>query len=84
MPHTILADIGGSITELKRNPSKFVEAGHGDPVAVLNHNIPEFYCVPASLFEAMMDELEDVELAALAKERLAQQDQAISVSLDEL
>ncbi len=84
MPHTILADMGGSISELKRNPSKFVAAGHGDPVAVLNHNTPEFYCVPADLFEAMMEQLEDIELAALAEKRLGQKGQAVLVTLDEL
>ncbi|RLJ18638.1 antitoxin [bacterium endosymbiont of Escarpia laminata] len=84
MPHAILAEFVGSITELKHNPSKFVAAGRGEPVAVLNRNTPEFYCVPAGLFEVMMDRLDDIELAAVARERLSRADEAIPVSLDDL
>ncbi|MBA1445070.1 MAG: hypothetical protein M3H12_15515 [Chromatiales bacterium] len=84
MPHAILADVVGSISELKRNPSKFVSAGHGGPVAVLNRDTPEFYCVPAELFEGMVGRLDDIELAAIARERLSRADEAIPVSLDDL
>jgi antitoxin StbD len=58
-----------------------IEQGDGFPVAVLNRNQPAFYCVPAEAYEAMMDKLEDIELAALVEERAEQPE--IEVILDD-
>lgn len=58
-----------SISELKKNPSAVIEEAEGFPVAVLNHNRPAAYLVPAAAFEAMMEKLEDIELAKLVRER---------------
>lgn len=58
-----------SISELKKNPTAVIEASDGFPVAVLNHNKPAAYLVPAAAFEAMMERLDDIELAKLVKER---------------
>ena len=58
-----------SITELKKNPTAVIEQADGFPVAVLNHNKPAAYLVPAAAFEAMMEKLDDIELAKLVKER---------------
>ncbi len=69
MVHPILADSTTSISELKKNPMAVVEQGEGFPVAVLNHNQPAFYCVPAEAFELLMDKLEDMELSALVNIR---------------
>ena len=44
MASVILADTVASITELKKNPSATVQAGNGQTVAILNRNVPEFYC----------------------------------------
>lgn len=82
MPHTILAEVTASVSELKRNPMGTVAAGEGFPVAILNRNEPAFYCVPARAFEALMDRLEDIDLNAIADAREGQK--AIEVSLDEL
>ena len=78
----ILADNSTSISELKKNPMSVVDQADGFPVAVLNRNQPAFYCVPADAYEAMMDKLEDIELAALVKERESQPE--IEVSIDDL
>lgn len=78
----VLAEHMGSVSELKKNPMGFVQSGQGEPVAVLNRNEPAFYCVPADLFEAMMDAVEDAELSALIQAREGQR--RIRVSLDEL
>ena len=59
-----------------------VEQGEGFPVAVLNRNQPAFYCVPAEAYEALMDKLEDVELAAIVEARKDQEE--IAVAIDEL
>jgi len=82
MPHTILAEVTASVSELKKNPMGTVAAGEGFPVAILNRNEPAFYCVPAKAFEALMDRLEDIELNAIADSRKGQQE--IEVSIDEL
>ena len=80
--NVILADTVVSVSEHKKNPMASVESGHGFPVAVLNRNAPAFYCVPAKAFEAIMDKLEDIELAALVKER--SDGETIKVSIDDL
>ncbi len=82
MAHQILAETVASITELKRNPMGTVEAGEGFPVAILNRNEPAFYCVPARVFEAMMERLEDLELNAIADARAGQK--RVKVALSEL
>lgn len=82
MPNTILAEVTASISELKRNPMGIVAAGEGFPVAILNHNEPAFYCVPAKAFEAMMERLEDIELNAIADAR--KNEPRVKVDIDAL
>lgn len=82
MAHQILSETAASITELKRNPMGTVAAGEGFPVAILNRNEPAFYCVPARVFESMMERLEDLELNAIADARAGQR--RVKVKLDEL
>ena len=82
MPNMILADVAASVSELKKNPMATVAAGQGFPVAILNHNEPVFYCVPAHAYEALMDKLEDMELSALANARKDQPE--IEVAWDDL
>ena len=67
MLQTILADASVSISDLKKNPSAVIAAAGGFPVAVLNRNTPEAYLVPAGAWEALMDRLEDIELAEIVR-----------------
>ncbi|CFQ31253.1 type II toxin-antitoxin system Phd/YefM family antitoxin [Yersinia bercovieri] len=69
MPSVILTDTSASVSELKKNPMATVNAGAGFPVAILNRNQPAFYCVPAELYEQIVDALDDHELAKLVNER---------------
>lgn len=69
MPNIILSDTSASISELKKNPMETVGAGDGFPVAILNRNQPAFYCVPAALYEQMLDAIDDQELVRLVNER---------------
>lgn len=78
----ILADATTSISELKKNPMAVVDGADGFPVAVLNRNQPAFYCVPAAAYEALMDKLEDMELAQLVADR--RDDEEVEVDLHEL
>ncbi|MES3040854.1 MAG: type II toxin-antitoxin system Phd/YefM family antitoxin [Pseudomonadota bacterium] len=82
MAHLILAETTVSVSELKKNPMAAVAAGEGFPVAILNHNEPAFYCVPARAYEALIQRIEDLELNALADARASQAE--IKVTLDEL
>jgi antitoxin StbD len=71
-----------SISELKRNPSEIIKRAQGAPVAILDHNRPTAYLVPAEAFEAMMEQLDDQFLTQIAKDR--QQERSIKVTLDDL
>ena len=78
----ILTDITASISEFKKNPMAVVSAGGGFPVAILNRNKPAFYCIPAKLYEIIMEKLEDSELNSLTDAREDQPE--IDVNLDDL
>lgn len=79
---SILAGASISITELKRNPSAVIEAADGESVAVLVHNKPSAYLVPADTYKRLLDRLEDLELAELVRVRA--KERRIKVKLDEL
>ena len=49
-------------------------------MAVLNRNRPAFYCVPAEAYEALMDKLEDVELAAIVETRRDQEETEVDIN----
>lgn len=75
-------EVSVSLSELKANPIAAVESGKGLPVAVLIREKPEFYCVPADVFEAMVERLEKQELVQLIKSR--QSEQSVPVKLEDL
>ena len=79
MPNIILTDISASVSELKKNPMATVNAGDGYPVAILNRNQPAFYCVPAELYEKILDALDDQELVKLVTERSNQKLQDVDL-----
>jgi antitoxin StbD len=79
---TIYASTTVSITDLRRNPGAVIEEAGNLPVAILNHNRATAYLVSAEAFEAMMDRLEDIELAELVRERRG--GESVKVALDEL
>jgi antitoxin StbD len=78
----IFASASVSISELKKNPNAVIGAADGAPVAVLVHNKPTAYLVPAATFQQMMEQLEDAELAALVQAR--KRERSVKVTLDEL
>ena len=79
---SVLANVAVSVSELKKNPSAVMTGANGSPVAVLNHNRVMGYMVPAELFETMLERLDDLELAQLARQRI--DEPSVPVSLDEL
>ncbi|PCJ92142.1 MAG: antitoxin [Porticoccaceae bacterium] len=80
----VLAECSASISELKRNPSALIAEANGSPIAILNHNTPAAYLIPAETYEWLMDTLDDHELAKLVEERRHEKGQAIEVSIDDL
>jgi antitoxin StbD len=82
MLDAILASSSISISALKKNPSAVIAAAEGAPVAVLNHNTPTAYLVPAKAWEELIDRLEDAELAEIVRQREGQEE--IEVSIDDL
>lgn len=77
----ILSDVAVSVTELKRNYASIVAEAEG-AVAVLNHNKPESYLIPAQQYEALMDYIEDLSDARKIMER--SEEQAVEVNLHDL
>ncbi|MDL2291178.1 type II toxin-antitoxin system Phd/YefM family antitoxin [Desulfovibrio sp. OttesenSCG-928-F20] len=71
-----------SVSELKRNLSAILASASGEPIAVLNHNKPEAYLVPAEYYEQLIERLEDMEDAFVVAQR--SRDSAIPVTLAEL
>lgn len=65
----ILANRSVSVTELKRSFSEIISQADDGAIAVLNHNKPEAYLLPARMFERLMAHLEDLEDAKLVQER---------------
>jgi antitoxin StbD len=78
----IYARASVSISDLKKNPSRIINEAEGAPVAILNHNKPSAYLIPAEAFEALMERFEDYNLAQLVKER--EKEPTVKVSLDDL
>lgn len=80
----VLADVVVSVSELKKNPSAVLSGAGGATVAVLNHNRVMGYMVPAEAYEAMIERLDDLELAQVAKARIEAGEKPVRVSLDDL
>ena len=80
----ILAKYTVSISELKKSPSSVIEEAGNEAVAILNHNKPSAYLVPGTLYEKMMDIIDDYYLAKEVQERLSDGEESVKVSLDEL
>ena len=59
---SVLAECSASISELKKNPSALIEQSDGEPIAILNHNKPTAYLIPAETYEAILEKIEDHQL----------------------
>ena len=81
---SVLASCSASISELKKNPSALIEQSDGEPIAILNHNKPTAYLIPAETYEALLEKVEDYQLGVIIKERQNEKSSAVEVSLNEL
>ncbi len=80
----VLSSCSASISELKKNPTALLNDAEGAPIAILNHNTPAAYFVPAETYEWLMDKLEDFELAQIVRERSHEKTEAVEVNLNDL
>jgi len=80
----ILSDYTVSISELKKNPSSLIEQSPGSAIAVLNHNKPTAYLVPAETYENMMELLSDIKLSRIVTKRIEDVGSAVEVDFEDL
>ncbi len=80
----IHANLSTSISEFKKNPSALLIKANGKPIALLNHNKPTAYIVPAKTYELMLEAMDNIELLELAKSRLKDSNKAIRIKLEDL
>ena len=57
------------IAELKRNPRAIIRISENLPIAILNHNEPEFYLLSAKVYDALLDMIDDTSLIETIKAR---------------
>ncbi len=80
----ILSSCSASISELKKNPTALLNEAEGSPIAILNHNVPAAYLIPAETYEWLMDKLEDAELTQIVTDRAHEKKRAIEINIDDL
>lgn len=80
----ILTGFSASISELKKNPTALLNQSDGSAIAILNHNKPAAYLVPADTFEWLMDIVDDYELGKIIESRRGELVEAVEVNLDAL
>ena len=81
---SVLAGCSASISELKKNPSALIKQSDGEPIAILNHNRPTAYLIPAETYEAILEKIEDYQLGLIVTERQNEKISAVEISIDEL
>jgi len=81
---SMLANCSVSISELKKNPSMLIEQANGEPIAVLNHNRPTAYLIPAKTYAFLLEKIEDFQLGLMIKNRQSEKESAVEIAIDEL
>ncbi len=81
----VLANYTASITELKQSPTRLLEQAGNEAIAILNHNVTSAYLVPSTLYENMMEIIDDYHLAKEVEEALKyREDELVEVDIDAL
>lgn len=80
----VLAKIGVSISDLKKNPAAVVAAARIQQVAILNHNRPVAYVVSPEVWDHILDVFDDNKMAREMEDRLDDDlSDAVAVKLDD-
>lgn len=72
-----------SVTDMSRGAGKLLDSlkkGDQQQFVIMRNNAPEAVLIAAAEFQRLLDELEDLRVEALAKERLATLDEENTVS----
>jgi antitoxin StbD len=80
----VLSTCSASIAELRHDPAAVLAAAGGAAVAILNHDEPTAYLIPAATYEWLMEQIEDAELAETVRQRQSQLGEAVEVDLNQL
>ncbi len=80
----LYSSYSASISELKKSPTAILNEAGNEPIAILNHNTPSAYLVPSETFEKLMDIVDDYLLSENVKERLAENETPVRVSLNDI
>jgi len=80
----VLAECSASISELKKNPTSLLNEADGAAIAILNHNKPTAYLVPAETYEWLMEALDDYELGKVIDKRRGDLSSAIEIDINDL
>ncbi|WP_281346799.1 DegT/DnrJ/EryC1/StrS family aminotransferase [Sulfurimonas indica] len=78
------ADIEKIVEICRLHGIYLIEDAGDEVVAILNHNVASAYLVPSSLYEKMMEIVDDYYLAKLVEERLNNDEETVRVELDDL
>ena len=76
-----------SVTEVSRSAKAIFDrlcSGKQDKYVVMRNNAPAAVMVPVGVYEALMDELDDLRVEMAARDRLATFDRSKAVSHEEL
>ncbi len=76
------ADLGVSITDLKRNPAAVVKAADDQAIAILSHNKVVAYIIAPRVWEFAQDLHDDVKLSELIES--SDNEPVVEVSIDDL
>ena len=61
-----------------------IDQSEGQPIAILNHNRPTAYLIPAKTYEELLERLEDYQLGLIVQERQNEKIRAVEVDIDDL
>ncbi len=80
----IYAEQTVSISELKKSPAKVIAESENKYTAILNHNTPVAYIVPASLFEKMLEKIDDNIFSKSVQKRLNEKNKIVEVDIEKI
>ena len=76
-----------SVTEVSRSAKTIFDrlcSGRQDKYVVMRNNAPAAVMVPVGVYEALMDELDDLRVEMVARDRLASFDKSKALSHEEM
>ncbi len=79
----ILADVGVSISDLKRNPAAVVAEARLHQVAILSRNKPVAYVVSPEVWDHILDMFDERKLVREAQEALEEDGDDVVIDLDD-